>query len=482
MAKPSINAPNAGAKGFFSSINGVLSSVKFTIFILILIAAVSVIGTVIEQGQSPQDYFLAYGERWAEIILRLGLDRMYNTWWFVSILCLLVVNIIACTLDRFPPKWKTLLKEESASFNPALIDKLSRNATFTAAGDVQIVKNRISALLAKKKYKIKTAETPDGGFSIYAWKGVLGRFGSDFTHLSLLIILLGSIIGSVWGYKDFKVILVGDIVSSGKFDFQLRLDRFWVDYYDTGQIRQYNSILTVVEDGKDVLTKQIWVNEPLYYKGIRFYQSSYGTSWEKIKTAEIAFKRVDTEKMEDPVRLNWMELEKIPGTRYSAKLISYVADFAFDEATRTVYSKSGKAENPAIRLEVYDGDKLVAKPWLLFNYPSFVRTLPETNYDIIFTGFIEIPYSGVSVNKDPGTNVVWAGSLVMGAGFILAFFVFHRRIWVSALRARDGFTVKIGGMTNKNQLAFDKEFEEIMNGLKEFNTDVPSEAEGEGGR
>ncbi|HZX36419.1 MAG TPA: cytochrome c biogenesis protein ResB [Thermodesulfobacteriota bacterium] len=482
MAKPSINAPNAGAKGFFSSINGVLSSVKFTIFILILIAAVSVIGTVIEQGQSPQDYFLAYGERWAEIILRLGLDRMYNTWWFVSILCLLVVNIIACTLDRFPPKWKTLLKEESASFNPALIDKLSRNATFTAAGDVQIVKNRISALLAKKKYKIKTAETPDGGFSIYAWKGVLGRFGSDFTHLSLLIILLGSIIGSVWGYKDFKVILVGDIVSSGKFDFQLRLDRFWVDYYDTGQIRQYNSILTVVEDGKDVLTKQIWVNEPLYYKGIRFYQSSYGTSWEKIKTAEIAFKRVDTEKMEDPVRLNWMELEKIPGTRYSAKLISYVADFAFDEATRTVYSKSGKAENPAIRLEVYDGDKLVAKPWLLFNYPSFVRTLPETNYDIIFTGFIEIPYSGVSVNKDPGTNVVWAGSLVMGAGFILAFFVFHRRIWVSALRARDGFTVKIGGMTNKNQLAFDKEFEEIMNGLKEFNTDAPSEAEGEGGR
>lgn len=478
MVKPSSNAPNAGAKGFFSKINGVLSSVKFTIFILILIAAVSIIGTVIEQGQSPQDYFSAYGERWAEIILRLGLDRMYNTPWFVSLLVLLVVNIVACTLDRFPPKWRTLLKEEPASFNPALIDKLSRNAAFTAAGDVQILKNRISALLAKKRYKIKTAETPGNGFSIYAWKGVLGRFGSDFTHLSLLIILLGSIIGSVWGYKDFKVILVGDIVSSGKFDFQLRLDKFWVDYYDTGQIRQYNSILTVVEDGKDVLTKQIWVNEPLYYKGIRFYQSSYGKSWDKIKTAEIAFKRVDTEEMEAPVELDWMELKKIPGTGYSARLTDYVADFAYDEQTKTIYSKSGKAENPAIRLEVYNGDKLVAKPWLLYNYPSFVRTLPETNYDIIFTGFIEIPYSGVSVNKDPGTNVVWAGSLVMGAGFILAFFVFHRRIWVSALRAQDGFTVKIGGMTNKNQLAFDKEFEEIMNGLKESNTD----ASGEGGR
>src|SRR3989304_9933748 len=124
MAKPSSGAPNAGSKGFFSKLRGVLSSVKFTIFILILIAAVSVIGTVIEQGQSPQDYFLAYGERWAEIILRIGLDSMYNTPWFVSLLVLLVVDIVACTLDRFPPKGKTLLKDESASFNPALMDKL----------------------------------------------------------------------------------------------------------------------------------------------------------------------------------------------------------------------------------------------------------------------------------------------------------------------------------------------------------------------
>ncbi|MFZ3072460.1 MAG: cytochrome c biogenesis protein ResB, partial [Thermodesulfobacteriota bacterium] len=460
MAKPSSGAPNAGSKGFFLNLNGVLSSVKFTIFILILIAAVSIIGTVIEQGQSPQDYFRAYGERWTEIILWLGLDRMYNTWWFVSILCLLVVNIIACTLDRFPPKWKTLLKDESASFNPALIDKLSRNAAFTSG--IEPLKSRISELLAKKRYKIKAFDAPDGGFSIYAWKGVLGRFGSDFTHLSLLIILLGSIIGSVWGYKDFKIILVGDTMSAEKADFNLRLDNFWVDYYDTGQIRQYNSILTVVEDGKDVLTKQIWVNEPLYYKGIRFYQSSYGTSWNKVKMAEIAFKRVDTGKTEEPVELEWMELKKIPGTPYSAKLMEYVADFAFDEETKTIYSKTGQAENPAVRLEVYNKDKLIAKPWLLFNYPSFVRTLPETNYDIILTGFVQIPYSGVSVNKDPGTNVVWAGSLIMGAGFILAFFVFHRRIWVSASRAKDGFAVKIGGMTNKNQLAFDKEFEGIL--------------------
>src|SRR3989304_1277679 len=300
MAKSSSGAPKAGSKGFFSAVNGVLSSVKFTIFLLILIAAVSVIGTVIEQGQSPQDYFLAYGERWTEIILWLGLDRMYNTWWFVSILCLLVVNIIACTLDRFPPKWKTLLKEEPASFNPAMIDKLSRNSTLTVSG-IESLNGRISELLAKKRYKVKAAETTDGGFSIYAWKGVLGRFGSDFTHLSLLIILSGSIIGSVWGYKDFKVILVGDIVSSGKFDFQLRLDRFWVDYYDTGQIRQYNSILTVVEDGKDVLTKQIWVNEPLYYKGVRFYQSSYGMAWDKIEEAGVAIKKKKKDGSEAPV-------------------------------------------------------------------------------------------------------------------------------------------------------------------------------------
>ena len=86
-----------------------------------------------------------------------------------------------------------------------------------------------------------------------------------------------------YGYKGFKVVTVGSEFGVPHDDYVITLDRFWIDYYDTGQIRQYNSVLTVHEDGKEVLTKQIWVNEPLYYKGTRYYQSSWGTSWNKIK-------------------------------------------------------------------------------------------------------------------------------------------------------------------------------------------------------
>ncbi|MBI5599824.1 MAG: cytochrome c biogenesis protein ResB, partial [Deltaproteobacteria bacterium] len=136
------------------------------------------------------------------------------------------------------------------------------------------------------------------------------------------------------------------------------------------------------------------------------------------------------------------------------------------------FSKSGETNNPAVRVEVYEGEKLVFIPWLFFNYPGLVQAIPNSGYDLVLTGFRTIPYSGISIGKDPGTNVVWAGTIVMGLGFILAFFVYHRRIWVAVypVSGEDGSMtggslVKIGGMINKNPLGFEREFKDIIEAL-----------------
>ena len=190
--------------------------------------------------------------------------------------------------------------------------------------------------LKRKKFKFVEYPSQDGSTGIYAWKGVMGRLGSDVTHISLLLILLGAIVGSFAGYKDFKAVYVGGTFSVPDADFNLRLDKFWIEYYDTGQIRQYNSLLTVLEGGKEVLTKQIWVNEPLYYKGIRFYQSSYGTAWDRIEEAGVAIKRKKTGEADPQAVVKWNELTPLPESPYAVKLTGY-ADFALDEKTNTVY-------------------------------------------------------------------------------------------------------------------------------------------------
>lgn len=441
-----------------------LNSLKLTLFILIALAVTSIFGTVVEQNLPIERYLETYGEKWTGFIFYLRLQDMYHAWWFLLLLAMLAVNIVVCTFERFPPKWKSLLNHRNEKFDPRLIEKFSHHETVRVQESADSVRARLEGVLKSRKYGVETSGG-NGEFCLYAWKGRIGRLGSDFTHISLLVILLGSIIGSYYGYRDFFAVTEGRSISVPQAEFKLRLDKFWIDYYETGQVKQYNSLLTVLEGDKEVLQKQIWVNEPLYYKGIRFYQSSYGQSWNKLAEAEIALKVKSKDSLEDSVHAKWETLTPIPGSRYSVKLVGYTGDFAYDEASNTVFSKTPEANNPAINIEVYDGDKLVSTPWLFMKYPGIFPAIPDSDVDIVYVGHKGLWYSGISVNKDPGTNVVWVGSAIMGFGFILAFFVYHRRVWIYIKEDGGSTEVKIGGTINKNQLVFERDIKELTDSI-----------------
>jgi cytochrome c biogenesis protein len=445
------------------------NSLKLTLGVLITLAVVSIIGTVIEQNQQWPMYVTRYGATWAKVIKTLRLYDMYHAKWFLFLLALLTLNIIVCTFERFPPKWKSLLKHKPSKYDPQsftrIIENCSQNHSVNFSGGKSAAKERVLLALKKKKFNVVEYDG-DGSFGMYAWKGAIGRLGSDFTHISLLLILLGAIVGSFSGYKDFKIINVGDTVDVPYNEFKVRLDKFWIDYYESGQIRQFNSMLTVVENGKDVLTKQIWVNEQLYYKGVRFYQSSYGQSWSKIEEAGIGIvNRKTGEAIGEPITIKWDEMRPIPGTKYSMKLVAYSADLGIDEQTKTVFSQSQDPNNPAVGLEIYENGKQVKEALLLLKYPGVFKALPTADKDLVLTGYRGIMYSGVSLNNDPGTNIVWAGSIVMGIGFFFAFFVFHRKVWVNISETGSACQVKFGGIINKNNLLFEKELQDIADGI-----------------
>lgn len=440
------------------------NSLKLTLFVLISLAVLSIFGTIIEQNAPVEQYLTQYGEKWTKWILYARLNDMYHAWWFLAFLAALALNIIVCTFERFPPKWKSLLDHKPDKFDPSIIDRFAHRETVSLNAGSEAVRLRLLKSFKRKKYGVVESGSK-GDYRFYAWKGRHGRLGSDVTHISLLLILAGAIVGSYAGYKDFFAVNVGGTVSVPQAEFKLRLDKFWIEYYDSGQVKQYKSVLTVVEDGKDVLEKQIWVNEPLDYKGIKFYQSSYGQSWNRIQEAQIAVKHKGKEALGETVTVKWGETVKVPGTRYSVKLAGYTADFAYDEGTNQVFSKSAEAVNPAIRVEVLDGDKEIATPWLFVKYPGIFPAIPNADEDLVFTGYIPVMYSGISVNKDPGTNIVWLGTGVMGLGFLLAFFVYHRRLWVQVRETGKSTEVRIGGTINKNTLVLEKELKDITESL-----------------
>jgi hypothetical protein len=171
-------------------------------------------------------------------------------------------------------------------------------------------------------------------------------------------------------------------------------------------------------------------------------------AWSKVEDARIALKKKNKDTHEEPVIIPWQTVTKIPGSKYSAKVVGYAADFAFDEKTNQVYSKSPEAENPAVKLEVYEGDRLVSTPWVFMKYPGIFPAIPNSDEDLVFFTFKPTMYSGLSI-KDPGTNTT--GRLDRMGQVSTRVLRIHR----GYDRVRNGRSteVKLGGMINKNNRA-----------------------------
>src|SRR5512134_3048676 len=258
-------------------------SVKLAIVTLIILAIASIFGTVVEQNQPPEKYHQVY-EDWAYALMdRLNLFDMYHSWWFLLLLVLFTVNLTCCTLDRFPRVLK-VVRNPRTKLDESLEKTLSLSDRWKKKGAVSDWAAKYSLALSASFAKPKVTEE-GGEVHLYAETGVASRFGVYVTHLSIIIIFIGAIAGNVLGFKSYVNIPEGEEAShldarGGKehinLPFSVRNNRFWLETYPNRQPKKYASDLSVIESGREVTRKTITVNDPLQYKGIWFYQSSYG--------------------------------------------------------------------------------------------------------------------------------------------------------------------------------------------------------------
>lgn len=462
-------------KNTWRGVSDFFSSLRLATLLFIFLAVGSILGTVIPQNENPAVYVEEYGEKGYEWLRYLGFTNLYHSWWFVSLMGILFTNLVVCTYRRFPAFWKSLFYEKK-NVSDSFLSNLKNNKEINCGITLREAEGRVAGILKRKRYKV-SIHTEKGGTIIYASKGILGRVGSQVAHLGIPIILIGTIIGSIFGYKDFKAIYEGATVSIPQGDFSIRVDKFWIDYYpnDMG-IKDFFSALTVLENQKEVLKKTIEVNDPLVYKGIWFYQSSYGLSWDTIKRARFLVKERDTKKEIAEVIVNWQEDYKISGTDLKVKVISFVADFAYDPQRKEVYTKSLEHNNPALQVEIYERGVLKARPWIFYNYPGLF--IPEdVRYYLEFVGYDAPSYTGLQIAKDPGVPVVWTGCGFLTVGLLLSSFIFHKRIWIKIKDTQKSVFIHVGGNTNKNQFVFEREFESLIEEIKSPGQKSPERIE-----
>ncbi|WP_435547767.1 cytochrome c biogenesis protein ResB [Desulfobacterium sp. N47] len=429
------------------------ASVKLTVTLLFILAATCIIGTVIPQNENPSIYFLKYGEFFYKAFNALDIFDMYHSWWFQFLVFALTANIIVCSIDRLSSTWKVIFIK-SPSFDITR-SKNSYKEEFASKHTPEELKSFFMPVLSRL-FKFTRTEDKENGFVIYAEKGRWTRLGVYAVHLSVVLLLIGGLIGSYFGFagsviipegKSAKSIILRNTSADQPLDFEIRCDDFNVSFYDSGMPKEYRSALTIVENGKPVLRKDVIVNDPLRYKGINIFQASYG--------------------MLEPDDITLGFTDRNTGTVYRNKasagkeidLPKTFGKFVLDKYFRS-YNFRGHNIGEAFVgiLTPLNGEPV--EVLLPLSYPAFDK-MRKGELIISVEDTQRLYYTGLQVTKDPGVPVVYTGFIMMIIGCFIAFFMSHARFCVEVVKKRGKSIIIIAGTSNKNKIGMEARIKKL---------------------
>lgn len=446
------NQPDAPKQEKSFSIIDFLASVKLSMILILVVAVLATVGTLIPQGPPSHEMAARWGEGPLRILTALGLLDVFHSWWFQAVLAALALNLLVCTAKRFPPLWK-VVSASGAGFIPGRFDKLAASSNIEVSLGSLDPKNAES--LVKKAvgrtFRRVEIKSDSGGFTVYGESGRWTRLGYMVVHLGFLFVLAGALAGSVRGWTGHMNVTekgssatvdrerMGDQV---ELPFALRCDKFTVTYYKgkdghDDMPSEYKSAITVLENGKPVITTDILVNHPLTYKGLTFYQSNYGKA--PPDKVEIIFTEAKTN-VSATVTAQMNKRMALPMGQGEFAVTYFESDF----------SQMGMNLGPVFVVELHKNGVEPEEILVPVNYPSFDKMRKDAF--VLSVGHYESSfYTGLQVTRDPGVPLVYAGFVFIILGLVVAFFLSHRQLYGKvSVRAKGGMTLVMTGTATKN--------------------------------
>lgn len=439
------SGPWDGVRNYFrQDLLPLLADLRLAIVLLLAIAALSITGTVIEQGQTLEFYQTNYPADPAlfgflswKVILISGLDHVYRTWWFLALLIVFGASLTACTFTRqFPAlgaaqKWKYYTQ-------PRQFQKLALSAELSETDLATLATG-----LTQKRYLVF-----QDGTQLYGRKGIVGRIGPIVVHASMLLILLGAILGAMTGFFAQEIVPSGEtfqirnIFDSGPWaegqipkDWSVRVNRFWIDYTPEGNIDQFYSDLSVLNlAGDEVDRKTIYVNEPLRHRGVTLYQADWGIAAVQVKLNNSPVLQLPMQQLENDGPRFW-------GTWLPTKpdMSEGVTLLASDlQGSVLIYDNAGQLISTVRR-----------------GMAAEVNGVRLSLVDVVGS-------TGLQIKADPGIPLVYAGFGLLMLGVVMSY-VSHSQVWA----LEQGGTVYVGGRTNRAQVAFERELLALLEGVAE---------------
>nr|UZC30161.1 c-type cytochrome biogenesis protein [Entomoneis sp.] len=414
----------------------IIADLRFAIFILLLISSCSIIGTIIEQDQSIEVYKTNYpltnpifGFLTWDQILKFGFDHVYKTWWFYTLLFLFGLSLITCTLLQQLPSLK--IARRCQFFRTT--NQFYRLKIFTILNNFSL--SKILRKIQQNQYSIFQQK-----HTIYCYKGLIGRIAPILVHFSMILVLLGTIFGSLFGFKAQEIVpktenfYIQNILTTGQLTVipkvSARINDFWITYTKTKTISQFYSDISILDtEGNETYRKTISVNSPLIYKGIYYYQ----TDWSLIG---LRFKNVTNEILEYPL-LNFSKNQEKIWLTWISKDSSFLEGFILIidnlEGYCSIYNEKGQFLG---NIELHEMGNFT-------NSLTFLEIISST---------------GLQIKTDPGIPMIYSGFFFLMISTLISYTTYSQ-IWM----IKKNRQLFIGGTTNRAMFDFELEFFKIIN-------------------
>lgn len=464
-------------QGIVDRIWNFLSSITLAIIVFSLIAITSIIGTLVPQNEEPQKTIEVIsqlvGSSFAPTAYRIAdileFTSMYDSWWFVSLLFIFAANLVICSIERLPKILK-LVNKPIEPLPAEAFKSMPINKEIILKEKLQDNKASDAINIALKKIGFKKIFKSEDGRQFYAEKGRYSRLGVYITHFSMILMLIGALVGIFFGFKGYvnileststNVVYLRDAGSEIPLGFEVKVHDFHTDFWgDTDRPKEFRSWVTVLENGKPVKGFEnfaMQVNRPLRYKGIIFYQSSYG--FHPNENALFKFNVTPTAGKKEDVAIKFGESFVIPGTDVSAEVADFSPALGIGEDGRP-FTYTENMNNPAVFVRFINKDKQQQEgQWILTRYPGTWRTPYGT---IEFVDFWGAQWTGLQVRKDPGVWLVYLGCLIMAIGFYMSFFMSHKRIWGRLTEDGKYSKLSIVASVNKGKESYEQKIDSVI--------------------
>ena len=451
-----------------------LSSLECGLVLLGSLGTAVIIGTMILQRPMAREGQIEqiYAPQTVRLLNALGLFDVFHAWWFILLLGLLGANITLASLERFPQAWRLFVRPHMTAdewFVHQLPFQKEIPLGFHAPTEALSI---ASQKLRDLGYTPKPEVLEKG--TLYVEKHRTARLAPYVVHISLLFIFAGAIIDGLWGFKGFVTLTPGARTQSvepmtvpgapHQLGFTVRCDGVGIEKYPDGSPKQYWSQLAVEENGREVARKTIYVNDPLTYKGVRFFQASYGSAGTPRKLVFEAGWSEQGSNQHQRFTLQPGKPARLDASGALVELVSFIPDFVLDG--NQIASRSDEPRNPAIQLTVTPPGGKQAGVWI---FPKAPEMAPPNDSGISFQlRDLEMAYmTGLQVAHEPGQNLIWGGCLLLTAGLMMALYMSHVRMWGVVGRDRIGRpALLLGGQPSKYRESFERRFNELAGELE----------------